>query len=113
MHDEATPRRHRGRRIVGGILLGIVGAVIVVLVTGAITPWPAALLIRSLFQSDGAATAAEMQKHAPSTGIDERLAVAYDDSGDASATLDVFRPSDADGELPAVVWIHGGAWISG
>ena len=28
-------------------------------------------------------------------------------------TLDVFRPDVADEPLPAVFWVHGGAWISG
>ncbi len=28
-------------------------------------------------------------------------------------TLDVYIPANAEGKLPLVVWIHGGAWVSG
>jgi len=30
-----------------------------------------------------------------------------------SLRLDVYRPKDAGGPLPLVVWIHGGAWMTG
>jgi len=54
-------------------------------------------------------TAAEMARYAPLDGVSEQLDVPYREG----VTLDVFRPTDAVGPLPTVVWIHGGAWISG
>ncbi|GGF01325.1 alpha/beta hydrolase [Mycetocola zhadangensis] len=76
------------------------------------TPWPSALLIRSAFEAGARATVKEMLPYVPSSGISEELDVEIPlPSG--SSTLDVFTPSNATGPLPTVVWVHGGAWISG
>ena len=95
------------------VALGIIVAVVaVVAIVGSITPWPSAMIIRAVFTKGGDATAAEMDKHVPDTKLTETLDVSYGDAG-ADTTMDVFRPASADGPLPTVVWIHGGAWISG
>lgn len=70
------------------------------------------MLIRALFERDARRTAAEMARHVPVGGLRETLDVAYADGG-ARTRLDAFSPAQAAGPLPAVVWIHGGAWISG
>lgn len=41
----------------------------------------------------------------------ERYEVSYGDSPDE--TLNWFCPEEALGALPVVIWIHGGAWVSG
>ncbi len=95
------------------IAVGVLAAVAaVVAIIGALTPWPSAMIIRSVFTKGGDETAAEMTKHVPDTPLDERKDIAYGDAG-ADTTMDVFRPASADSALPTVVWIHGGAWISG
>ncbi|WP_240747256.1 alpha/beta hydrolase [Microbacterium sp. K24] len=95
------------------VALGIIVAVVaVVAIVGSITPWPSAMIIRAVFTKGGDETAAEMDKHVPDTKLTEQLDVSYGDAG-ADTTMDVFRPASADGPLPTVVWIHGGAWISG
>lgn len=53
-----------------------------------------------------------MARHVPADGVRETLDVAYAGEG-ARTRLDVFSPAHAAGPLPTVVWIHGGAWISG
>ena len=53
-----------------------------------------------------------MVPYAPTRGIDAKLDVPYGDGG-IDTTLDVFSPEGTAGPLPTVVWIHGGAWISG
>jgi len=93
-------------------ILVIVAVVAIVGIVGTVTPWPSAMLIRSVFTKGGDDTAAEMDKHVPDTKLSEQLDVAYADDG-ADTTMDVFRPASATGALPTVVWIHGGAWISG
>jgi acetyl esterase/lipase len=113
MNEDAPARRRRGLRIVGFSLLALTGVVIVVLVVGAITPWPSAMLIRSVFERGGKETAAEMERHQPSAAIDEQRGLEYGEAGDTTTTFDLFRPAGADGALPTIVWVHGGAWISG
>ena len=88
------------------LALGLIAAV-----TALLSPWPAALLIRAVFEKGAADTLAEMQPYAPESGVDAVLDVAYGDAG-SDTTLDVFSPN-GEGALPTVVWIHGGAWISG
>jgi acetyl esterase/lipase len=109
----SEPRQHRRRwrktRITLGILISLV---LVVILVGSITPWPSAMVIRSVFTKGGTETAAEMDKHVPDTKLTETLDVSYGDDG-ADTTMDVFTPASADGPLPTIIWIHGGAWISG
>ncbi|EAR25600.1 hypothetical protein A20C1_05016 [marine actinobacterium PHSC20C1] len=77
-----------------------------------LSPWPATLLIRSMFEADAAKTVEEMQRHATGVPLTETMNQEYGDAG-GSTSLDVFSPADATGPLTTVVWIHGGAWISG
>jgi acetyl esterase/lipase len=77
-----------------------------------LSPWPSALLIRRAFDRDAVAAAKALQAHVPA-GIAEQRDLAYD-AADPDARLDLFRPAGRAGEvLPLVVWVHGGAWISG
>ncbi|MDQ0573940.1 alpha/beta hydrolase [Agromyces albus] len=101
------------RRFVGTIAsIAVISFIVTWILT--LTSWPSALLIRAVFEQGGRATAAEMQKHVPDTALTEQLAVPFgDDADDAGITFDVYSPADGDEPLPTVIWIHGGAWISG
>jgi len=81
-------------------------------ITALVTPWPAALAIRALFEKGANDTVTEMLPYVPEGGLDETLDVAYAEGG-VDTTLDVFSPSGSSEALPTVIWIHGGAWISG
>ena len=94
------------------VLLTIGAIVVVAVVVSIATPWPAALLIRALFERGAKETIGEMTPYAPKDGVAEKLGVAYGRSG-TDTTFDWFAPTNTTGPLPTVVWIHGGAWISG
>ncbi|KJL29905.1 alpha/beta hydrolase [Microbacterium oxydans] len=108
-HPKKARRPWRRTKIAVGIVVAIAAVVAII---GSLTPWPSAMLIRAVFTKGGDETAAEMEKHVPDTELTEQLDVAYGDAG-ADTTMDVFAPASATGPLPTVVWIHGGAWISG
>lgn len=109
----AARHRHRGWRRFGVVVAVIAGVALIVSIVGAITPWPSALLIRGVFERGGADTAAEMERHQPDIPIDERLGIPYGGDPATDTTLDVFSNASAGETLPTVVWVHGGAWISG
>ena len=93
-----------------------VGAVLTaaVYVAFKISPWPFALLIRRAFHKDAVRVSREMARHVP-PGVSGRLNERYD-ATDEDAYLDVFYPSAIENSkesLPTIVWVHGGAWISG
>ena len=96
------------------IFMVLLALALVVLLSFRISPWPGALLIRFLFDKGGVAANAALAKHVP-PGLVERLDLVYDPN-DPDAKLDVFLPP-AEGRAgpPAVtvIWIHGGAYISG
>jgi acetyl esterase/lipase len=96
-------------------LLGSLGVVLVlialVIIWFSVSPWPGSMLIRQLFDKGGAKTAAALEKHLPSD-VASVTNQQYR-SGDPDAYLDVFYPGAASGPLPTVVWVHGGAWVSG
>lgn len=102
-------RRFRHPAIRASILLGI--AVIGVALVATSNPLPAALVIRAVFQQNAARQLEAMQPFAPTTVTNE-LNLRYGRAGNPN-TLDVFRPEGASGPLPAVIWVHGGAWVSG
>ncbi|WP_424937153.1 MULTISPECIES: alpha/beta hydrolase [Bacteria] len=112
--DERPPtqrRPGRARRVlsfVGGGLAVVVLAAVIVL---SLTPWPSAMVIRSVFEQGGAATTAEMLRHVPDEPLRTMKDVKYGD--DADATLNLHTTAQEGKRLPTVVWVHGGAWISG
>lgn len=95
-----------------GVILGGLSIVMIAVVVAAVNPWPSAMLIRSLFEKGARDTVAEMEPYAPTSGVRAHRDISYGDAG-AETTLDVFSPDGATDPLPTVVWIHGGAWISG
>lgn len=99
----------RRARLIAAVIIGVA---VVIAIVGSITPWPSAMIIRAVFTQGGEATASEMESHVPDTKLTEQLDVSYGDDG-ADTTMDVFAPASATKPLPTVVWIHGGAWISG
>lgn len=109
MTTAQRPWFRRPSRVIPAAILAVVviGALVAVL-----TPWPSALLIRGLFGQGARDTIAEMEPYAPTSGLTETLDVSYGDAG-SNTTLDVFTPDTGDEPLTTVVWIHGGAWISG
>ena len=110
-----TARRRRIRRL-WWVLGTIVGIAVAGGIVTSVTPWPSALLIRAVFEHGGTATAEEMDAYVPDAPLREIRDVAYADgssTGEQSTTLDVFTPAAEAHQLPTIVWIHGGAWISG
>ncbi|CAN5310447.1 alpha/beta hydrolase [soil metagenome] len=108
MTRDSRPWYRRPSRTIplAALTLGVVAAIV-----WFTSPWPAALLIRGMFEKGAADTVAEMTPYAPTTGLTEQLGEKYGDG--PNDTFDVFSPSSGSGALPTVVWIHGGAWISG
>ncbi|WP_202565975.1 alpha/beta hydrolase [Agreia sp. COWG] len=101
---------YRRKRIVlpaASLGLGLITAIV-----WAVSPWPASLAIRTVFTKGANDTVAEMTPYVPASGIDEKLDVSYAGQA-ADTTLDVFSPTGTSAPLTTVVWIHGGAWISG
>lgn len=76
------------------------------------SPWPSALFYRLLFDRGGVAMNVALARHVPKDVVAQTdIAYAPDDP---DARLDIFRPAAAEGKrLPVVVWIHGGAFLSG
>lgn len=95
-----------------GAYLAVFGAA--VLLAGGflmiqLSPWPMLLEQRlSFYRMD------PLEEYVPA-GVSEQLNLHYDPN-DSSAFLDVFYPSElqrANRVLPAVVWVHGGSWVTG
>ena len=87
----------------------VILVVLIVALLLSATPWPSALLIRSVFERGAQATIDEMTPYIPDTPLQNQAGVVYK----PGSTFDVFSPAGTTAPLPAVVWIHGGAWISG
>ncbi|MET3904123.1 acetyl esterase/lipase [Paenarthrobacter sp. 4246] len=83
--------------------------VLIVLLALSATPWPSAMLIRSVFERGAQATIDEMTPYVPDAPLQTQAGVVYK----PGSTFDVFSPEGTTAPLPTVVWIHGGAWISG
>ena len=95
-----------------GWLLGLLAAGLVGFgIAARLSPKPASVVIRRRFDRNGAerltATAPFVPGHVVST-----LDIPYRD-GDPDARLDVHRSTTPGGALPTIVWVHGGAWLSG
>lgn len=75
------------------------------------SPYPSALSMRYLFEREAVKMNEKLAEHVPE-GVSEILDIQYDTTDD-DAKLDVYFPSNVVDELPVIVWVHGGGWISG
>jgi acetyl esterase/lipase len=73
-----------------------------------LTPWPAARFYGFFMDRGGERLNAALERHVP-RGIAALLEQQYD----AGAFLDVYYPESSSQPLPAIVWVHGGAFFSG
>ncbi|HMO61610.1 MAG TPA: alpha/beta hydrolase [Ferruginibacter sp.] len=104
----------RLKKILLRLFVTVAAIVLLIYIAFRVSPWPAALLIRSAFNKDAKRVSAALEKHLPS-GVSAILHQQYL-PGDKDAFLDVYYPStleQTDSLLPTIVWIHGGGWISG
>ncbi|WP_258062998.1 alpha/beta hydrolase [Pseudoclavibacter sp. Z016] len=113
IHPSVTPKKPWYRRKSRTVPLGVLSAGLVGAIIWVSTPWPAAMLIRALFELDAKRTITEMEAFAPTADtLQAQLDVSYGDDG-ADTSFDLYSPAGTSEALPTVVWIHGGAWISG
>jgi acetyl esterase/lipase len=95
-------------------ILGIIGSILLlvaaVYIAFQVSPWPESLLIRYEFDKNGEKTSQALEKYLPANvaTIENEQYRPRDKDG----YLDVFYPRSA-AALPTVVWVHGGAWVSG
>lgn len=75
-----------------------------------LSPWPSVWLIRHSFDA-GAQQAIQSVAPQLPTGVSVQKGLAYAPGDDTR--FDVFAPSDAQGPLPTVVWVHGGGFVAG
>ncbi len=105
-------RRWRRRLLRAGI--GLVATVVVlalaVVVAFQVSYWPTTLLLRNMPTFNGE-DPADGQVAAP-PGVQSTFDVVYR-PGDPDGRMDVFWPEDAGEPLPALVWVHGGAFVAG
>lgn len=97
------------------LALGVIVAVVVLGVAGytafRLSPWPSVLLIRHAADQGAAEADAAIAPHVPAD-VSAELGLSYA-PGDRDALFDVFTPAGAGAPLPAIVWVHGGGFISG
>jgi acetyl esterase len=95
---------------VAGVVIVIAGAAYAAL---ELSPWPAAFAYRWFMDHDGDALNQALEPHVPE-GVAELLDHHYDEN-DPDAFLDVYYPAAAatGRPLPAIVWLHGGAFFAG
>jgi acetyl esterase len=75
-----------------------------------VTPWPSVLVTRYIFDRGAAQASAALAPLVPADVVASR-GLGYDPD-DAGALLDIYRGANANGR-PAVVWFHGGGFVSG
>lgn len=85
---------------------------IATLVAFRVSPWPGALVIRAVFNDNGAKMKRAMEAYAPTKPITVVKNQQYR-AGDKDALLDVYYPEKTNKKLPVIIWTHGGAWLSG
>jgi Carboxylesterase family len=92
----------------------IVAIVVVGYAATKISPWPSALFFRWVMDQGGIKAAHALDKHVP-PGVAAQLNQQYDPDN-RDARLDVFYPAalgNSGQTQPTIVWVHGGAFLSG
>lgn len=89
--------------------------ILIILLAFRLSPWPGALIIRSVFEKNDAKVTKALERYTPT----EEIAIIKDQAyrqNDKDARLDVYLPKNVIASttaLPVIIWTHGGAWVSG
>jgi acetyl esterase/lipase len=97
------------------ITSGVFGLLLLIVLAFRVSPWPGALVIRTVFNRGGHKTLLAMQEALPDYQVSVVSNQRYRQN-DKDALLDVYIPHTAQvasARLPIVIWTHGGAWLSG
>jgi len=91
----------------------LAGLIVLGLAAFRLSPWPAVLVLRHSFDSEAQHAMQALEPLLPD-GLQEKRDIPYL-AGDDDALLDVILPPGPvpPGGWPVVVWVHGGAWVSG
>lgn len=108
MTVEVPPRRRR--HVLRWVLVALVAVIVLAAAAFTLSPKPGALVIRAVFQRGADQQTEALAVDAPVTDLVADIAYRTDDP---DAYLDVYTPTETTGQLPTIVWTHGGAWISG
>jgi acetyl esterase/lipase len=95
----------------GWLLGALVASLVGVGIAARISPKPASVVLRRNMDRHGTARLVATAPFVPAHVVSE-IDIPYR-TGDRDARLDVHRSTGSDGTLPTIVWIHGGAWLSG
>jgi acetyl esterase/lipase len=104
-------RHKRLWKWIGGSILFLLLLAAAVWIAFQVSPWPNALLIRDAFTKGSDKVSEALEKHVPA-GITQVENQQYR-KGDNDAFIDVCYPSNTTAPRPTIVWVHGGAWVSG
>jgi len=96
---------------IGGTVLVFGFLTAAVWVAFQVSPWPNALLIRDAFTKGSAKFSKDLEKYVPAniTQVENQQ---YRQN-DNDAFIDVFYQKDVVKPQPTIIWVHGGAWVSG
>jgi acetyl esterase/lipase len=76
----------------------------------ALSPWPSILLVRFIFDRGAAEASEKLQRYVPASVTTNTRQYAL---GLPEAVLDIHRPASRAPDMPTIVWIHGGGFVSG
>jgi acetyl esterase len=76
----------------------------------SLSPWPSIMLVRAIFDRGAAEASQKLERHVPASVTTTSKQYA---PGVPGAVLDIHRPARGAGDMPTIVWIHGGGYVSG
>lgn len=95
-----------------GWVFGILAALaLIIYIAFQVSPWPNSLLIRYEFTKGADRTSKALEPFVP--GNIEAVENQQYRANSPNGYLDVFYPKGTDKQLPTIVWVHGGGWVSG
>ncbi|MGG2073729.1 alpha/beta hydrolase [Lysinibacillus irui] len=89
----------------------IVIPILLIFVIGQFTPVLYTFIIKQLFEAGSFAFPKDIETIKRQVHIEKDIT--YDKHGIENSLLDIYYPKNIKQELPVIIWIHGGAFVSG
>lgn len=89
----------------------IVIPILLIFIIGQFTPILNTFIIKQLFEADSFASPKNIEIIKRQVRVEKDII--YDKHGIENSLLDIYYPKNIKNELPVIMWIHGGAFVSG